>query len=45
MALRENAGAVVTLLRYPRELFDSLNQGQALNDPFANIMKEMDSTE
>ena len=42
MALREDAGAVVTLLRYPRELFATLKQGQALNDPFANIMEEMD---
>mmetsp|Transcript_6547 Transcript_6547/g.9569 ORF Transcript_6547/g.9569 Transcript_6547/m.9569 type:complete len:594 (-) Transcript_6547:157-1938(-) len=42
MALREDAGAVVTLLRYPRELFDTLKQGQALNDPFGLIMEEMD---
>lgn len=42
MALREDAGAVVTLLRYPRELFDTLKQGQALNDPFALIMDEME---
>mmetsp|Transcript_8314 Transcript_8314/g.10526 ORF Transcript_8314/g.10526 Transcript_8314/m.10526 type:complete len:596 (+) Transcript_8314:90-1877(+) len=42
MALREDAGAVVTLLRYPRELVDTLKQGQALNDPFKNIMDEMD---
>ena len=42
MALREDAGAVVTLLRYPRELFATLKQGQALNDPFALIMEEMD---
>lgn len=42
MALREDAGAVFTLLRYPRELFDTLKQGQALNDPFADIMKEME---
>jgi len=41
MALREDAGAVVTLLRYPRELFDTLKQGQALNDPFSLIMEEM----
>lgn len=41
MALREDAGAVVTLLRYPRELFDTLKQGQALNDPFGNIMSKM----
>ena len=42
MALREDAGAVLTLARYPRELFDTLRQGQALNDPFDLIMKEMD---
>ncbi|GFH45309.1 carotenoid isomerase [Chaetoceros tenuissimus] len=42
MALREDAGAIVTLLRYPRELFDTLKQGQALNDPFAYIMDEME---
>ena len=42
MALREDAGAVVTLLRYPRELFDTLKQGQALNDPFSSIMDEME---
>jgi len=41
MALREDAGAILTLLRYPRELFDTLKQGQALNDPFADIMTEM----
>ena len=42
MALREDAGAVITLLRYPRELFDTLKQGQALNDPFGYIMDEME---
>ena len=42
MALREDAGAVFTLLRYPRELFDTLKQGQALNDPFELIMDEME---
>ena len=42
MALREDAGAVLTLLRYPRELFATLKQGQALNDPFAYIMDEME---
>jgi len=41
MALREDAGAILTLARYPRELFDTLKQGQALNDPFALIMDEM----
>jgi phytoene dehydrogenase-like protein len=42
MALREDAGAIFTLLRYPRELFETLKQGQALNDPFAFIMDEME---
>lgn len=41
MALREDAGAILTLLRYPRELFDTLKQGKALNDPFSLIMDEM----
>jgi phytoene dehydrogenase-like protein len=41
MALREDAGAVLTLLRYPKELFATLMAGQALNDPFGNIMEEM----
>ena len=41
MALREDLGAVLTLLKYPKELFDTLKQGQALNEPFANIMEEM----
>lgn len=44
MALREDVGAVLTLLRYPRELFATLKQGQALNEPFANIMNEMKIT-
>lgn len=42
MALREDAGAILTLLRYPRELFETLKQGQALNDPFAYVMDEME---
>jgi phytoene dehydrogenase-like protein len=41
MALREDAAAIFTLLRYPRELFATLQQGKALNEPFANIMEEM----
>ena len=41
MAIREDAGAVLTLGRYPRELFETLKQGQALNDPFSLIMDEM----
>ncbi|KAG7366020.1 carotenoid isomerase [Nitzschia inconspicua] len=42
LALREDAGAVLTLLKYPKELFTTLMQGQALNDPFSKIMEEMD---
>mmetsp|Transcript_62918 Transcript_62918/g.153184 ORF Transcript_62918/g.153184 Transcript_62918/m.153184 type:complete len:614 (+) Transcript_62918:37-1878(+) len=42
MALREDAGAVRTLLKYPRELFETLMQGQALNEPFSKIMDEME---
>lgn len=42
MALREDAGALATLgLRYPKELIQTLSQGQALNDPFVKIMDEM----
>lgn len=41
MALREDPGAIFTLLKYPKELFATLQQGQALNEPFANIMEEM----
>jgi phytoene dehydrogenase-like protein len=41
MALREDAGAILTLLKYPKELFATLKQGQALNDPFSSIMEEM----
>jgi phytoene dehydrogenase-like protein len=42
LALREDAGAVLTLLKYPSELFTTLMQGQALNEPFSKIMEEMD---
>jgi phytoene dehydrogenase-like protein len=42
LALREDAGALVTLLKYPKELFTTLMQGQALNEPFSKIMNEMD---
>jgi len=31
LALREDAGAVFTLLRYPKELFETLQAGEALN--------------
>lgn len=42
LALREDAGVAATLLfRYPRELFQTLAQGQQLNEPFSNIMDEM----
>jgi phytoene dehydrogenase-like protein len=41
LALREDAGAVLTLLKYPKELFTTLMQGQALNEPFSEIMEEM----
>merc|ERR1712232_1353665 len=42
MAIREDIGAVATLgLRYPKELFETLKYGQILNEPFGNIMKEM----
>lgn len=41
MALREDAGAILTLAKYPKELFATLQQGQALNDPFSYIMDEL----
>lgn len=41
LALREDAGVILTLLRYPRELMATLSQGQALNEPFSNVMDEM----
>lgn len=41
LALREDAGAIVTLLKYPFALFRTLQQGQALNEPFSVIMDEM----
>ena len=41
LALREDAGAALTLLRYPKELFATMRQGQALNEPFSKIMDEM----
>jgi len=42
LALREDAGAALTLLRYPKELFATMRQGQALNEPFSKIMDEME---
>ena len=41
MAIREDAGALLTLGRYPRELLATLKQGKALNEPFSNIIAEM----
>lgn len=42
LAIREDAGAILTLgARYPKELFQTLQVGQELNNPFADIMKEM----
>jgi phytoene dehydrogenase-like protein len=41
LALREDAGAIITLAKYPRELIATLSQGSALNEPFQNIMEEM----
>jgi phytoene dehydrogenase-like protein len=41
MALREDPAVALTLLKYPKELFATLQQGQALNDPFSKIMEEM----
>eukprot|EP00980_Cylindrotheca_fusiformis_P005223 scaffold1119_cov120-Cylindrotheca_fusiformis.AAC.3 len=37
LALREDAGAVITLAKYPMELFRTLKQGQALNEPFGGL--------
>jgi len=45
MAIREDIGALATLgLRYPAELIETLKYGQVLNEPFGNIMKEMNIT-
>lgn len=41
LALREDPGVVLTLLKYPKELIATLSQGAALNEPFSNIMEEM----
>ena len=41
LALREDAGAIATLSRYPRELIDTLRNGRALNDPFSTILEEV----
>ena len=42
LALREDPGAIVTLMKYPKELLATLAQGQKLNEPFSNVMEEMD---
>ena len=41
LALREDPAAIFTLLKYPRELAATLSQGAALNEPFSNVMEEM----
>lgn len=41
LALREDPAAILTLLKYPKELLATLSQGQALNEPFSNVMEEM----
>uniref|UniRef100_A0A7S3DQQ7 Amine oxidase domain-containing protein n=1 Tax=Entomoneis paludosa TaxID=265537 RepID=A0A7S3DQQ7_9STRA len=41
LALREDPAAIITLLKYPKELIATLAQGQSLNEPFSNIMEEM----
>jgi phytoene dehydrogenase-like protein len=41
LALREDPAVVLTLLKYPGALLKTLSQGTALNEPFANILKEM----
>jgi phytoene dehydrogenase-like protein len=41
MALREDAGVGLTLMKYPKEVFATLAQGQALTQPFATIIQEM----
>lgn len=41
MALREDAGVILTLLRYPKELLQTLGQGKQLNEPFSEVMEDM----
>jgi phytoene dehydrogenase-like protein len=41
LALREDLGVVLTLLKYPKELFQTLARGGQLNGPFSEIMEEM----
>jgi len=42
MALREDAGAIITLGRYPKALFQTLKRGQQLTEPFQVIMDEIE---
>lgn len=42
MALREDAGAIITLGRYPKELFTTLKLGTKLTEPFKIIMDEIE---
>ena len=41
LALREDPAAIFTLLKYPKELVATLSQGATLNEPFLNVMNEM----
>ncbi|GKY90954.1 hypothetical protein MPSEU_000068200 [Mayamaea pseudoterrestris] len=41
LALREDPWAIITLLKYPKELLTTLSQGQQLNEPFAKVMEEI----
>lgn len=42
LALREDPGVVLTLLlKYPKELLQTLSQGKQLNEPFSKVMDEM----
>jgi phytoene dehydrogenase-like protein len=41
LALREDPGVVLTLLKYPKELIQTLSQGGQLNYPFSEVMDEM----
>ena len=42
LALREDLAVLLTLVfKYPRELWATLRQGKALNQPFSTILKEL----
>ena len=41
LALREDAGAILTLLKYPVALWDTLRYGAALQQPFSTIVQEL----